>query len=110
MMTMIEDPGQFTADVPEDTLRRVGIDPEERPSKKRPPAVPPVDNAVPQQNCILHYISPSRQIVPSFTILEGLALCQGCVLRAADAAVRYDWIPRDFITQAVTGRWLNDER
>lgn len=81
------------------------FDPRGKIERKLPAANPKLLYAEPS-NCILHFLTPEHDIVPSFTTFIGLSLCADCSLRVAAAVIDEGLSARELAELAMTGSWV----
>lgn len=107
----------FTADIPEDVRRRIETAKELQEvanqlgfgrQRSLPQPNPKLTYAEPQ-NCTLHFISPTHEVMPSFGTVVGLSLCPGCLLRVADAVVDERLSAAELLELARMGSWLDED-
>lgn len=60
-------------------------------------------------NCVLHFLSPSQVVRPSFATVAGLSLCPDCTVRAAALIVNERLSTAEIIEHAMTGIWLDED-
>lgn len=115
-MTATDDPeGQISADIPEEVRHRIAAASEMQRTADAlgvgRKSVIPAPNAklryAEPQNCILHFVSPSNPVVPSFGVIIGLSLCAECLLQVAQAIVSDGFSAKEFVADAIAGDWIS---
>lgn len=112
-----EDVQRMQADIPEDVRNRIAAASELQrtldalgvgPQGALPKPKPRLTYAEPS-NCVLHFLSPSQPVRPSFATVAGLSLCPDCVVRCAHVIINERLSAAEMIEHAVMGTWLDED-
>lgn len=100
---------QFSADIPKEIRDRMSTEEELREVTEALGSRNPQLRYAQPQNCTLHFLSPTREVKPSFFTVIGMTVCPQCCIRVGIIVDEMGLSAAEFIRLAQSGAWLGSD-